>query len=56
MKAVLTVSRKSEIMCGMEYKVMGEASWQTRVFVEDIVKIMERKGMTRLGPRWGLTP
>ena len=35
-------------MCGMEYKVMGEASWQTRVFVEDIVKIMERKGMTRL--------
>ena len=27
---------------------MGEASWQTRVFVEDIVKIMARKGMTRL--------
>lgn len=35
-------------MCGMEYKVMGDASWQTRAFVEDIVKIMERKGMTRL--------
>lgn len=32
----------------MEYRLIGEKSWQTRVFVEDIVKIMERKGMTRL--------
>ena len=32
----------------MEYKLIGETSWQTRVFVEDIVKIMARKGMTRL--------
>ena len=35
-------------MCGMENKLKGETSWQTRVFVEDIVKIMGRKGMTRL--------
>ena len=32
----------------MEFNVIGETSWQTRVFVENIVKIMERKGMTRL--------
>ena len=32
----------------MEYKLIGETSWQTRVFVEDIVKIMARKRMTRL--------
>ena len=32
----------------MEYKLIGETSWQTRVFVEDIVKIMAHKGMTRL--------
>ena len=44
----LTVSRISEIICGMEYKLIGETSWQTREFVENIVKIMERKGMTRL--------
>ena len=32
----------------MEYELIGETSWQTRVFVENIVKIMERKGMMRL--------
>ena len=32
----------------MEYKLIGETSWQTRVFVGDIVKVMEHKGMTRL--------
>ena len=44
----MTFSRISEIICGMEYKLIGETSWQSRVFAENIVKIMERKGMTRL--------
>jgi len=32
----------------MEYKLIGDTSWQTRMFVENIIRIMERKKMTRL--------
>jgi len=32
----------------MEYQLIGDASWQTRMFVENIIRIMERKKMTRL--------
>jgi len=33
---------------GMEYKIIGDTPWQTRMFVENIIRIMERKKMTRL--------
>ena len=33
---------------GMELTLIGETSYQTRAFVENIVRIMARKKMTRL--------
>ena len=54
----LTDSPKSEIICDMEFTVIGETSWQTRVFVENIIRIMARKKMTRLefARRLGVRP
>ena len=51
-------SLKSEIICDMEFAVIGETSWQTRVFVENIIRIMARKKMTRLefARRLGVRP
>lgn len=42
----------------MEFTLVGETSYQTRVFVENIVRIMERKKMTRLefARRLGVRP
>ena len=42
----------------MEYTVIGQTSWQTRKFVDEIVKIMERKKMTRVefARRLGVRP
>jgi len=46
--AHLTRSLKCEIMRGMEYMIIGDTPWQTRMFVENIIQIMEQKKMTRL--------
>ena len=43
----LTSSPKSEIICGMEYEVRSTASYETRKFVDNIIRLLERKGMTR---------
>ena len=44
----MTFSRKSEIMCGMEYAVRSTASYETRKFVDNIIRLLERRKMTRL--------
>ena len=43
---------------GMELTLIGETSYQTRAFVENIVRIMARKKMTRLefARRLGVRP
>ena len=43
----LTTSPRSEIICGMEYEVRSMASYETRKFVDNIIRLLERKGMTR---------
>ena len=43
----LTTSPRSEIICGMEYVVRSMASYETRKFVDNIIRLLERKGMTR---------
>lgn len=42
----------------MEYTTIGQTSWQTRKFVDEIIKIMERKKMTRVefARRLGVRP
>ena len=43
----MTSSPKSEIICGMEYEIRSMASYETRKFVDNIIRLLERKGMTR---------
>ena len=45
---MLTSSPKSEIMCGMECAVRSTASYETRKFVDNIIRLLERRKMTRL--------
>ena len=43
----LTSSPKSEIISSMEYEIRSMASYETRKFVDNIIRLLERKGMTR---------
>ena len=43
----MTSSPKSEIICCMEYAVRSTASYETRKFVDNIIRLLERMGMTR---------
>ena len=54
----LPYSPKSEIICGMEYEVRSTASYETRKFVDNIIRLLERKGMTRqeFARRLAVTP
>jgi len=54
----LTYSLESEIISVMKIKVLGETSWQTRVLVDKVVGIMERRRITRLelARRLGVRP
>ena len=43
----MTSSLESEITCGMNYEVRSMASYETRKFVDNIIRLLGRKGMTR---------